>query len=95
MTGSVILAAAYGLQVKPKDDPFVILSERVNEAVSRVGRAGSYLVDFFPWLRYVPSWFPGTEAKRQSEIDRKYVDEMPRATLKYVKQSMVSSMIGW
>jgi len=32
-----------------------------------VSKLGAYLVDSLPWLRYVPSWFPGAQFKRDAK----------------------------
>ena len=51
-----MLSVIYDLPpVKSEDDPVVVA---INEHVDRIlfeARAGSRLVEFFPWMKYVPS----------------------------------------
>ncbi|KAK7029428.1 hypothetical protein VNI00_014682 [Paramarasmius palmivorus] len=64
--GAVTLKLAYGYQVTSNDDPFV---ERVNNSFAYFGKklGRLFLVDFFPILRFVPSWFPGAEFQRTAK----------------------------
>ncbi|KAK7045037.1 cytochrome P450 [Favolaschia claudopus] len=64
--GSVILRVTYGYQTAPENDRFLLLSEKVMAAFSLAARPGAWAVDMIPWLRYLPSWFPGTEFKRKA-----------------------------
>ncbi|KAG6909266.1 hypothetical protein DXG01_001328 [Tephrocybe rancida] len=57
---AVIMQIAYGHRVTSIEDRYVKLAEEVGAAVALTGSAGGTLVDFFPILQYLPSWFPGT-----------------------------------
>lgn len=48
MAGSLIIGVAYGLEVKPKNDPYVATAERALHAMAMAGNAGSFLVDSIP-----------------------------------------------
>lgn len=48
MAGSLIIGVAYGLEVKPKDDPYVETAEKALHAMAMAGNAGSFLVDYIP-----------------------------------------------
>ena len=48
MAGSLIIGVAYGLEVQPKDDPYVATAERALHAMAMAGNAGSFLVDSVP-----------------------------------------------
>jgi hypothetical protein len=42
--------------IKSEDEPSVV---RINDFVERIVRAaypGAHLVEFFPWMRYLPEW---------------------------------------
>ncbi|KAJ3983249.1 cytochrome P450 [Lentinula detonsa] len=67
MSRSVILAIAYGVHALPKDDPSIAASERMYSVLNIAGIPGSFLVDIFPILRYVPSWFPGASFKQKAQ----------------------------
>ncbi|KAI0331429.1 cytochrome P450 [Cubamyces sp. BRFM 1775] len=51
--GSLIFSAIYGYQITENNDPYVKESEEFME-VSSYAMAGGWVVDFFPWLRYIP-----------------------------------------
>ena len=37
--------------------------------------SGTYLVDIFPILRYIPSWVPGATFQKEAKIYREIQDE--------------------
>ncbi|KAJ7457987.1 cytochrome P450 [Mycena galericulata] len=62
--GSIILRVTYGYRTAPQDDKFLLLAERVMGAFSQASQPGAWAVDIIPWLRHIPSWFPGAGFKR-------------------------------
>jgi hypothetical protein len=52
MAGMVILSTAYGIDVKPENDPHIDISEKALNAMACTGNRGSFLVDSLPL--YVP-----------------------------------------
>ncbi|TCD66168.1 hypothetical protein EIP91_001722 [Steccherinum ochraceum] len=86
--GAMILKIVYGYEIKPGNDPFV---EIVDEAMSQfiyLSRPGAYMVDFFPWMRFIPSWFPGAHFKREGKKFRSTMDDMIHVPFNYVKDKM-------
>ncbi|KAJ2917559.1 hypothetical protein MD484_g2877, partial [Candolleomyces efflorescens] len=75
-TGGLSLSMAYGIEMKATDDPYVRLSERAMSGLVLSGTPGRWLVDVLPFLKYVPSWFPGAGWKRQASIWREWQDDM-------------------
>jgi hypothetical protein len=90
MAGTIILAAAYGIDVQRSNDPYVEIADRAIRAFSIGARPGAYLVDAVPFLKYVPSFLPGAGFKRNAMKWRKDVKAMPEVTMDHVKRSMVS-----
>ena len=43
MTGSTILGITYGIDVKLKSDPFILLAEKALRSMAAVGNVGSYM----------------------------------------------------
>ncbi|KAJ6575619.1 cytochrome P450 [Mycena vulgaris] len=66
--GSVILRVTYGYQTAPQDDKFLLLAERVMAVFSLATQPGAWAVDILPWLRHLPSWFPGMAFKRTAAM---------------------------
>ncbi|TFK61436.1 cytochrome P450 [Pluteus cervinus] len=91
LTGFSVLSTAYGIEVKPRGDPLVQLAERAMYAISRAGNFGSYLVDFMPILKYIPTWFPGAQFKRDAREWSKYVKALPDAGFRLAKAKYVRS----
>jgi hypothetical protein len=56
----IILGIAYGYDIKPMDDPFVELAERMVHTVGQGALPGRYMVNVFPWcessLHFCFSW---------------------------------------
>ncbi|KAF8914418.1 cytochrome P450 [Gymnopilus junonius] len=64
---AVILKVAYGYQVESNDDPLVLQLEHAFQLATSLNIPGKYWVEFFPLLRFLPSWFPGAGFKRTAQ----------------------------
>jgi len=53
MAGSIILYVSYGINVQPKDDPYIDIAEKALFAICESGNPASYLVDAFPICKRV------------------------------------------
>lgn len=51
MAAEIIMRLAYGIDVQPKDDPYVDIADSGIRAIEASVSAGSYLVDSFPVCR--------------------------------------------
>lgn len=54
---AVVLAIGFGIEVKSNDDKFIKIAEDASYALGHGGAPAGTPVDFFPLLRYMPSWF--------------------------------------
>ncbi|KAK1224158.1 hypothetical protein PQX77_012963 [Marasmius sp. AFHP31] len=57
--GSILLKITYGYTLQEKDDPYMCLVLGAMEGIDKSGSHGFFWVDYFPFLKYVPAWFPG------------------------------------
>ncbi|KAJ7453443.1 cytochrome P450 [Mycena latifolia] len=73
MAGEVIMAVTYGIHVLPSNDPYITVAHTVVEKSAVATMPGRFLVNSFPLLKYLPSWFPGAGFKRQAQEWRKAV----------------------
>ncbi|KIJ23526.1 hypothetical protein M422DRAFT_275879 [Sphaerobolus stellatus SS14] len=73
MVGAIIMEIAYGVDVKPKDDPYLKMTEVTMQAVGESAIFGSFMVDFIPLLKYIPTWFPGAEFQRKAKVWREAI----------------------
>ncbi|KAL4266770.1 cytochrome P450 family protein [Pleurotus pulmonarius] len=62
-----MFAVAYGIDVKAEHDPHLARSEKAFRQLQKAAISGSYMVDFVPVLKYVPSWIPGAGFKAYAD----------------------------
>ncbi|KAG0706763.1 cytochrome P450, partial [Suillus ampliporus] len=64
---SFVLSIAYDYEVKTKDDPIAHVMEKYCElVVNALSPGATALMETFPFLLKLPSWFPGAAFKRAS-----------------------------
>ncbi|KAH9886231.1 cytochrome P450 [Cubamyces lactineus] len=88
MTGAIIMMVTYGHQVQSMDDPFIVMNEAVREHAE--ARPGVALVDVFPILKYLPTWFPGASFHRAAAIGRELSMKMRVEPYNMIKATMDS-----
>ncbi len=60
----MISKVGYDIDVGDEDDPYVAAVDAALEGPVQGLVPGTFLVDFLPFLRYVPTWFPGATSQR-------------------------------
>ncbi len=67
MFNATIIAIAYGLDVhaKAENEKYVKIAEQTMRSFNIAFTLGEYHVEQFPFLRYLPSWFPLANFKRE------------------------------
>ncbi|KAF8907819.1 cytochrome P450 [Gymnopilus junonius] len=87
--GRSLLWNVYGLPVDDSNNPIITTTEKAMEIGVFAAQPGNFLVDFFPALQYVPSWFPGTGWKEFARKGRVLAHDMAEIpfdmTLKEIK----------
>ncbi|KIY69044.1 cytochrome P450 [Cylindrobasidium torrendii FP15055 ss-10] len=87
---SLVISIAYGIDIKPVNDPYVKAAEEAAHTISVAGVPGAFLVDTFPWMKHIPEWVPGADFQRKARewkaIARRMVD-LPYATAKSMIES--------
>ncbi|KAI0360720.1 cytochrome P450 [Trametes cingulata] len=89
--GSQTLSIIYGYRVATDDDPHLKRAAETLDLLSNhiaSAGAGLWLVDIFPPLRYLPSWFPGAGFKRQAADWKARIEECADAPYQRVKEEM-------
>ena len=105
MAGSVILSITYGIEVQPENDPFIAISQEAVHTVAAAFVPSAFWVvscssntchkhsiheqDFFPWLKYIPAWFPGAGFRRKARKWSELVHEMIEKPYTVAKQRIV------
>ncbi|KAF8622987.1 hypothetical protein AX15_006585 [Amanita polypyramis BW_CC] len=72
---SMAIMLAYGIHVSPHGDPHVHLAERALDGFGRAATPGAFLVDVLPFLKHVPSFFPGAGFQKQAAVWRQWMLE--------------------
>ncbi|KAI0259892.1 cytochrome P450 [Gloeopeniophorella convolvens] len=73
MAGQTILKIAYGFDILPENDPYITSVEQVLPIIGISTTKEGYLFDAIPWLKRMPSWFPGARLKREADKWRPFV----------------------
>ncbi|KAK0448479.1 cytochrome P450 [Desarmillaria tabescens] len=103
MAARVIMSITYGIDTLPEGDPFVAAAEDALHTVSIAAVPGTFLVDFLPFLKYVPEWFPGAGFQRKASkwkvlarrmVDIPYAEVIRRFADGSYKPSFTSSNLG-
>ncbi|KAH9937809.1 cytochrome P450 [Epithele typhae] len=63
--GSSLLRVTYGIEIDDEETDYLKMGSDALAVFSDAFTAGKYLVEFFPVLKYLPSWMPGAEFKRE------------------------------
>ncbi|KAJ7454128.1 cytochrome P450 [Mycena latifolia] len=91
MSGQTILSATYGIEVIAENDPYIAISMGGSEAVVLATLPGAYpALDAFPFLKHLPSWFPGAGLKRQGKAWGKVIEEARTQPLAFLKESVAA-----
>ncbi|KAJ7147105.1 cytochrome P450 [Mycena crocata] len=95
VSAAIVMATIYGYDMKPMHDRFADLAE---EAVKRAGESlapGAFAVNTFPFLRHLPSWFPGCGFHRFAQETIQVLTEMKDAPFEFVRQKMRNGTAGF
>lgn len=65
--GSGIMRITYGIDIEKEATPYMAIAAETMATFAAVFVPGKYLVETFPILRFIPSWFPGARFKREGE----------------------------
>ncbi|KAF5311388.1 hypothetical protein D9758_018949 [Tetrapyrgos nigripes] len=85
---SIILYTTYGITEQEDMDAFIELVNNAAESLVTFSH-GIFLVDYFPWLRYVPAWFPGAHFKRKATHWSHFTSELANRPWNQLKASII------
>ncbi|KAF8903952.1 cytochrome P450 [Gymnopilus junonius] len=77
--GSLILKLVYGIEPLPHGDPWIGMSEKLSKITGTVSEPTRWLVNSFPFLRYMPMWMPVVEMMDKGTAE-------PSWTLEFLQQ---------
>ncbi|KAJ3747106.1 cytochrome P450 [Lentinula detonsa] len=77
LAGSTILSVVYGFDVGAmQDSVHTDNARRGAEGFIRACVPGTFFVDYLPWLRYVPSCFPGSSFQGRAQVWKEYMEKL-------------------
>ncbi|KAJ8475189.1 hypothetical protein ONZ51_g6728 [Trametes cubensis] len=85
---STIMRVSYGIEVSEKNDPYVTAVEEGVATFNEAFVPGAFLVETFPSLRHIPSWFPGGGFKRIAAEWKKIAHNMRDAPFEKTLEAM-------
>ncbi|KAG1867957.1 cytochrome P450 [Suillus subalutaceus] len=87
---AIVMRISYGHEVSDKGDIYVTLADEAMQGLGMAGIFGSFLVDYLPFLKYVPACMPGANFKRQALIWRKKTRAMIDQPFQAVRERMAN-----
>ncbi|KAJ7669227.1 cytochrome P450 [Mycena polygramma] len=88
VAAATTMATVYGYDIKPTHDRFVDLAEETFKRLSASVFPGAFAVNTFPFLRHMPSWFPGCSFQRFAKETFELIVEMKNVPFDFVRQNM-------
>jgi hypothetical protein len=86
---ATIMNVAYGIDIQESDDPYLLIAEECLDGLNKAAILGTFWVDFFPILKYVPSWVPGAGFQKQATHWRELNASMTGKPFRFVKEQLV------
>jgi len=90
--GKLIASTVYGIQINSADDEYITTVKGAVKQIAHMATPGAALVEFIPLLRYVPSWFPGAQFKRNAEEWKKLCIKMVEYPFNHVKADLAAGV---
>ncbi|KAF5388732.1 hypothetical protein D9757_004853 [Collybiopsis confluens] len=86
--GSTMLASAYGISTNDPNNRYIELAKEAVRGATEVAIPGTYIVDVFPLLKYLPAWLPGMGFQKKAAYERRFVEGMVREPMEFVRRNM-------
>ena len=83
------MSIVYGIDIKESEDPYISVAEGAVSGLAEAGILGTFWVDFFPILKYVPSWFPGAGFQKKAVHWKVLLTTMAEKPFGYAKEQLV------
>ncbi|OSX58539.1 hypothetical protein POSPLADRAFT_1152453 [Postia placenta MAD-698-R-SB12] len=76
---SLVMTSLYGQPIQSMEDEHFGMAEFAIHVTAKAGESAGSLIDFFPFLQYVPDWLPGAaslgEARQVRQSTRRLFDD--------------------
>lgn len=86
------MSVAYGIDIQEENDPYIRTAITAIQPLVVAATPGTFLVDFFPFLKHVPEWLPGAGFRRKAREWRELTLAHADTPFNETKQSVVGLM---
>ncbi|KAI0796963.1 cytochrome P450 [Abortiporus biennis] len=93
MFSASILRIVYGIKINDLSDEYFEMAEIAMHGFSLGRSPGLFMVEYLPFLQYLPSWFPGATFKKVAKHISPYVLAMRNEAFDKVKDAMISGNV--
>ncbi|KAB5593510.1 Cytochrome P450 family protein [Ceratobasidium theobromae] len=90
MAGSITVRMVYGYKVDSHNDQLIQTAEKVMEIFSDVTSPGRWMVEVFPLLRFIPTWFPGVTFRKALKAWTPVIHAHENEPFDFVKRQLAS-----
>ncbi|KAI0731821.1 cytochrome P450 [Fomitopsis betulina] len=90
LAAGVTMLHTYGHEVVSVEDPWVRVAEKGVLTIEAAGAVGAHIVDFIPWLRHIPDWFPAARIKALPPGTRENLQNFVNKPFEHVKKEMAA-----
>ena len=87
--GVVILRISHGYRPTAEDDSLIRIADEATDQLNVLLSPGVFAVDFLPFLRYIPEWFPGGGFRKIVREWRHTLFDMTEMSYEFVLDQMV------
>ncbi|KAJ7018188.1 cytochrome P450 [Mycena alexandri] len=84
----VIAQVVAGHKICSDEDPYMRTTQALMESLGRSGAPGTSRIDLFPFLKYLPKWFPGSESVALARDCRPILRQLYEFPLQAVQKQM-------
>ena len=88
------MSITYGIDVQESGDPYISLADNALKGISQAAVLGTFWVDLFPSLKYLPSWFPGAGFQKKAAYWREVNASLTKKPFNYVEEQLVGDQLS-
>ncbi|KAG8788910.1 hypothetical protein FRC12_014072 [Ceratobasidium sp. 428] len=85
---ATLLRSVYGYNLETLNDPFVVGAKTAIDNLARAAMSTNFVVNAFPALSYVPSWFPWSNWKQTARGFREQKNSIMNDTFQWTKEQI-------
>ncbi|KZT04131.1 cytochrome P450 [Laetiporus sulphureus 93-53] len=87
---AAIFDVVYGYRINSCNDEWFDLAEKALRVTVEAGSPAATLVDFFPFLQHLPSWFPGSKCNQKTLEARKFIEDAAEKPFQICRRAIAS-----